>query len=134
MRSVGVLEEIFGPNVGRTHRLGLPLMGIGRSVRSDIQLPHESVSRSHAEIVVHDDAFFVRDKASRNGTFLNDTRVDERELRAGDVLTIGKVLLRFRVAADDGEPGGAHGGDGGAPPTSTPPAASAPLWRPVVRS
>jgi pSer/pThr/pTyr-binding forkhead associated (FHA) protein len=133
MRGIGVLEEVMGPNVGRKHRLALPLMAIGRSTRSDIQLSHESVSRSHAEIAAHGDTFVVRDRTSRNGTFLNHAPIVEHELRAGDLLTIGKVVLRFGLAADDGEPGGDPGG-GGAPPASSPPTAAAAVARLPLRS
>jgi serine phosphatase RsbU (regulator of sigma subunit) len=69
---------------------------IGRNSDCDVPLDVAAVSRRHAAIVREQDDFFVEDLKSRNGTFLNDQRVDQRAaLRDGDELLICGQKFRF---------------------------------------
>jgi pSer/pThr/pTyr-binding forkhead associated (FHA) protein len=132
MGSIAVLEEVFGDDVGHIYRLDLPLMVVGRSVRSDIQLTQESVSRFHAEVAQYNGTYFVRDKESKNGTYVNDAQVSECELAEGDLLKVGRTILRFSLkpeARDDG-PWSPGTSGGTTPPSSTAPAA----WLPTDRT
>ncbi len=70
---------------------------IGRSVRSDIALPHGSVSRKHAVIEWMGDGFILRDLQSTNGTFLNNTRITEARLNRGDRIRTGEFELTFEI-------------------------------------
>jgi pSer/pThr/pTyr-binding forkhead associated (FHA) protein len=69
---------------------------VGRSFAADILLEDMSVSRRHA--IVHQRAGTVRilDDRSANGTFVNGRRVAEAELRDGDVVVLGRVVLTYR--------------------------------------
>src|SRR5215471_1176493 len=65
--------------------------GIGRRETNDLRLAGSEVSRDHAEIVVADGGFLVRDKQSRYGTFVNDDPVnDQRPLAHGDRIRLGR--------------------------------------------
>ncbi len=66
---------------------------VGREGEHSILLPHDSVSRRHCEIWLMEDAVLVRDLESRNGTFINDERVTEAELKEGQTLRVGDVEL-----------------------------------------
>jgi FHA domain/zinc-ribbon domain len=68
---------------------------IGRSPDCDIFLDDVTVSRKHAVLVYKDDAFFVEDQGSLNGTFLNRRRIESGRLENGDELQIGKYKLSF---------------------------------------
>ncbi|MGB6684729.1 MAG: adenylate/guanylate cyclase domain-containing protein [Candidatus Acidiferrum sp.] len=68
---------------------------IGRSTSNDITLPHSSVSRSHALLEGHDDAWFVTDQHSANGVLVNGVRTERAQLRSGDVIGLGDIKLRF---------------------------------------
>jgi pSer/pThr/pTyr-binding forkhead associated (FHA) protein len=49
-----------------------------------------NVSRYHARLVLHNAAIWVQDAGSRNGVFVNETRVvRHRQLGPGDSLVIG---------------------------------------------
>lgn len=74
---------------------------IGRKNTCDLRIPLTSVSRQHCEIRIEDDQILLRDLGSSNGTFHNDTRVQEAQLAAGDELMIGPVVFTVVV---DGEP------------------------------
>jgi pSer/pThr/pTyr-binding forkhead associated (FHA) protein len=61
-----------------------------------VVLDDQSVSRRHA--IVHQRAASVRilDDRSANGTFVNGRRVTEADLRDGDVVVLGRVVLTYR--------------------------------------
>ena len=98
-----------------------PKVLMGRTNTCDLRIPLSSVSRRHCELMLADDEISVRDLGSSNGTFLNDQRIKESPLEAGDELTIGPVVFTVVV---DGKPSeiepvrSAVGGPAGAGPTS----------------
>lgn len=49
---------------------------IGRSVKCDVLVPDESLSRQHCQIEIENGNFFVTDLGSANGVFINGTRID----------------------------------------------------------
>jgi hypothetical protein len=87
--------EVEGPD----ERLVIPLeksvMHIGRGISADLHLDENSVSRRHAIIVLRPSGARLLDDRSSNGTFLNGRAVTEAELRDGDVIVLGRVLLRY---------------------------------------
>ena len=84
-----------GPNAGSNFLIDKDVTTAGRHPESDIFLDDVTVSRRHAEITRRDARFFVVDKGSLNGTYVNRERVDETELATGDDLQIGKFKLVF---------------------------------------
>jgi len=68
---------------------------IGRSPDCDIFLDDVTVSRKHAVLVQKDDAYYIEDQGSLNGTFLNRRRIESGRLENGDELQIGKYKLSF---------------------------------------
>jgi pSer/pThr/pTyr-binding forkhead associated (FHA) protein len=88
---------------------------IGRSEAADVALTaDQQVSKLHARLdFVGRDCTLVDDGLSRNGSFINEERVNgRRRLRSGDVIRVGRTLINFRdpndasddeatVAADD---------------------------------
>jgi DNA-binding NtrC family response regulator len=63
-----------------------------------------SLSRRHASLHVDGARLFLRDLASRNGTWVNGARVDATELRRGDLVGIGGLLMVARHARRPGPP------------------------------
>ena len=68
---------------------------IGRSPECDIFLDDVTVSRKHAVLLRRDNAFYIEDQGSLNGTFLNRRRIESGRLENGDELQIGKYKLSF---------------------------------------
>jgi pSer/pThr/pTyr-binding forkhead associated (FHA) protein len=68
---------------------------VGRGLHADLRLDENSVSRRHAILVNRESGVRLLDDRSSNGTFVNGHRVTQTELRSGDVLMLGKVLLRY---------------------------------------
>ncbi len=78
-----------------------PMSVIGRAEECDLRVPLLNVSRRHCEVHLGDDAVSVKDLGSSNGTYVNNKRVNQAELSAGDRLVIGPVVFTVQV---DGEP------------------------------
>ena len=66
---------------------------LGREGENDFLVPHASVSRQHCEVWLMDDALLVRDLNSRNGTFVDEARVEEAAILTGQTLRLGDVEL-----------------------------------------
>ena len=74
---------------------------IGRGEECDLRIPLSEVSRKHCELTKGDDEVKAKDLASSNGTFVNNRRITESPLKAGDKLTVGPVTFTVQV---DGQP------------------------------
>lgn len=68
---------------------------IGRTGHNDIQLKAAFISRRHAVIVTDDKNTRIVDWGSKNGVFVNTSRVKEQILRNGDIVTIGTADFKF---------------------------------------
>lgn len=81
----------------RIHRLVTGVNVIGRDDECAVTLDFTGVSRRHARITVGEERVTVEDLGSKNGTFVNDVRVEgEVELRDGDRIRLGGLPLTFR--------------------------------------
>jgi len=74
---------------------------VGRQEACDYRIPHNQISREHCEFEVTADEAILRDLESRNGTFVNNKRIAEIRLRAGDHVVIGPVVFTVQI---DGQP------------------------------
>jgi pSer/pThr/pTyr-binding forkhead associated (FHA) protein len=68
---------------------------IGRGLHADLRLDENSVSRRHAVLVNRQSGVRLLDDRSSNGTYVNGRRITQAELRSGDVLVLGRVVLRY---------------------------------------
>lgn len=81
---------------------------IGRAPDNEIVLADSRCSRHHCDIYLHNERWTVRDRRSRNGTYLCDNRITEPQaLREGDTIQIGPHRLVFttdtgRLYGEDG--------------------------------
>ena len=77
---------------------------IGREAKNAVCLNDASVSREHCVVNRTDDARFVLlDLDSFNGTFVNGTPVQEKELKHGDQVAVGDVLMFFLLHETESE-------------------------------
>ncbi len=75
---------------------------IGRSPANDLTIPDSEVSRFHALLEPGADGWRIQDQ-SRNGTFLNDRRLQEERLSDGDEIGIGPWVIVFQEENDRSE-------------------------------
>lgn len=142
MRATSLDEASSGHGMARLHiydgqdRLHSVDLGdeptiIGRDEWSGVVLEDASVSRRHAQIEPTGNFFLVRDLKSTNGTYVNDMLVRVRLLTHGDVVRVGRYLLRVdaghasrkestRIRVDKLDLGSDHGIDESARPSVSP--------------
>src|SRR5687768_14947699 len=75
---------------------------IGRRDICDIHLLEDSVSTTHAIIFEMDGRRYLRDLASRTGTFVNGKQIHQVELMPGDEVRIGDSVMRYAADAGPG--------------------------------
>ena len=88
--------------------LGIGKVWIGRGPENTIPLIDEKASRKHCLIEPDGQGCYrVRDLGSRNGTKLNDIRVEESPLKSGDILCVGQhefLIQMERLPTDPPDP------------------------------
>lgn len=85
----------MGANVGHRYPIGTTELTIGRSDRCDIRIEDDRVSSRHAELVRRGGRYRIYDLGSSNGTLVNAQRVDEIDLRDGDLIQVGYTVFRY---------------------------------------
>lgn len=74
---------------------------IGRGAKNSIAIGDSSISTNHACIRKTAEGFVIEDLQSKNGTFVNGEKVEDRRLLVdGDLIRLGKVIMTFNVARD----------------------------------
>jgi pSer/pThr/pTyr-binding forkhead associated (FHA) protein len=77
-----------------------PCFVIGREADCQLRPASDMVSKRHCALLVDENAAFVDDLGSTNGTFLNDQPVrDKTELHDQDSLRVGPLLFTVRLEA-----------------------------------
>ncbi|MGO8994334.1 MAG: sigma 54-interacting transcriptional regulator [Polyangiaceae bacterium] len=74
---------------------------VGRNEACDLVLDDKKVSAVHMELVATERGVRVRDLGSRNGTFLNETRIGEVYLLKPTVLVCGESALEFNPSTPE---------------------------------
>ncbi len=64
---------------------------VGRDSTCDLVLSDTSVSRRHAEIVIDEHSLTVRDLTSKNGTFVDNERIESHVVQTGEQVRFGSV-------------------------------------------
>lgn len=88
---------------GRREERAIEIQGtltIGRGSHNTLEIADDNLSRSHLRIDVVDGRAVLADLGSRNGTFVNDVRVDRRELEIGDVIRCGGQVFDLAGGED----------------------------------
>jgi hypothetical protein len=91
---------------GAEHELTENLL-IGRDPTNDLVMESAAISREHAAVTFRDGRWYVEDRGSFNGTYLNGTRVvpgTPLPLRHADRISIGAETLLFSWPAQLDDP------------------------------
>lgn len=68
---------------------------IGRKLDNDLVIQDVLVSRHHAEVIQRDGAYFIKDRDSTGGTYLNNKRIKEAQLFSNDLILLANTPLMF---------------------------------------
>jgi two-component system cell cycle response regulator len=92
---------LAGPTPGAIYRLEGQSLIIGRSPSVDVHIGHEALSRLHARLFRVDDAVFLEDLNSANGTYVREKRISEAvRVFDGDRIELGRSIV-FKVVVQD---------------------------------
>jgi pSer/pThr/pTyr-binding forkhead associated (FHA) protein len=93
---------------GKTSVKEVPLNGdetiIGRRSDCTLRIPSPLVSRQHCTLRRNGERLLVKDLGSSNGTFVNGSRVKQKELRSGDTLGVGPITFIVQLGAAAASP------------------------------
>jgi len=79
------------------HVVNKKRLHIGRHSDNDIRIKSDKVSRQHAIVIYHENEFFIRDMNSKNGTYVQNKRIDMQQLHDGSIIEIGDYHLVFKA-------------------------------------
>ena len=82
---------------GRSHELKVDKTTIGRLEDNAFQIPEQSVSSHHCEVLLKGSDVIVRDLNSTNGTYINGEKISEKVLKPGQILRLGNIEARLEA-------------------------------------
>ena len=82
---------------GRSHELKVDKTTVGRLEDNAFQIPEQSVSSHHCELLLKGSDVIVRDLNSTNGTYINGEKISEKVLKPGQILRLGNVEARLET-------------------------------------
>ena len=89
---------------GRSYELKVEKTTVGRLEDNSFQIPEQSVSSHHCEILLKGNEVVVKDLNSTNGTYINGEKITEKALKPGQILRLGQIEVRLE---GDGAPAAA---------------------------
>ena len=89
-----LIQNPEAPNK-EVHELKVGSNTIGRELDNSIVVIHISLSRHHAKVTVTDDQVLLTDLGSLNHTFVNETKIDQWELKDADLVRCGSIVFQF---------------------------------------
>jgi phosphoserine phosphatase RsbU/P len=102
---VAVLQVVRGGVAGTQHALNEERTVLGRHPNCQLVLQSGVVSRHHAQVLENHGTYFIEDLRSRNGTYVNEQRIEDRtELQDGDEIRLCDVVLLFLVHPSTSSP------------------------------
>ncbi len=115
-RPAAFLYCLSGPAKGRQYPIEQANYRIGSGEENELQLSDDYLSHRHASIMYDSGNLYLSDSDSRNGTYLNDARLDQtaRALSPGDRIQVGKSTLEL-LAPDENRASRTLHGDEGEP-------------------
>lgn len=99
------LEIAKGAEQGKRYLLHDGAVSIGRSSSNSITMhsSEKAVSGHHAIVYKSPGKIMVQDMQSTNGTFINEVRIDEKELSPGNIIGLGKTGPRLKLIVSETE-------------------------------
>ena len=89
-------EYKFGDMSGN-YQIQYPRITVGRDENNTWTISHPTVSRNHFELTFKDYVYKIRDLGSSNGLLVNDYKTTETDLKHGDCIQIGEIILTFHI-------------------------------------
>lgn len=96
---------MFGELVPLGGGIPIPLeqknLVVGRAEDCDVVLHINTVSSHHCRLVLHEGYWRVKDLGSRNGTKVNNMKVEDHVVQPGDMLSLANNKFELRYSPSD---------------------------------
>ena len=98
-------EVIKGKNIGERYSLNDGATSLGRSSSNSITIHsnEKGVSGHHAIVYKSPNKILIQDMQSTNGTYLNEYKIQEKEITPNDIIGFGKLGPRMKLIVSDFE-------------------------------
>jgi adenylate cyclase len=96
---------MFGELVPLGGGIPIPLeqknLVVGRASDCDVVIHINTVSSHHCRLMLHEGYWRVKDLGSRNGTRVNNMKVDDHLVQPGDILSLANNKFELRYSPTD---------------------------------
>jgi pSer/pThr/pTyr-binding forkhead associated (FHA) protein len=100
-KEFGTLTISMGGQLGKSYAIGEKGLIIGRdAAQCDIVIMDPNVSRVHAWVTIKKGEVVIIDRGSTNGTYVNQAKVENANLKSGDSIQLGRkcnTILVFNL-------------------------------------
>ena len=86
---------LTGKEKGTSYYLTGHRILVGRGDHADIQVLDSTVSKEHAELIVHGENVILTDLGHQNGTLVNSSKIVQKDLESGDSIIMGQSVYKF---------------------------------------
>ena len=83
---------------GKSKNLPNKIFAIGRDKSNAVIIADPKVSKFHALVIFKDNACYIRDTQSKNGTYVNDTKLQagkDVKLNNNDIIVVGNTKIKY---------------------------------------
>jgi pSer/pThr/pTyr-binding forkhead associated (FHA) protein len=95
-KELAKLSVLYGEPNGALFQLRQGRTTIGHDCGNIIVIGDEHISNKHAAIVYKEDVYWIEDRDSKNGVYINGKRITgESELTDGSIIRMGSTIFRF---------------------------------------
>ncbi len=70
-----------------------PILSIGKNNTNDVVIKNDAVKEFHAQILLRGEKVFLKDITGNNGCYVNEKKIEEAELKAGDIIKLNSVEM-----------------------------------------
>lgn len=85
-------------NNSAQYEINLPVTTVGRDEKSNIIcIPNKNISRNHFSIIFSNDKYTIVDNKSTNGMIINGYKLNNSQLKNGDIIEIADVTFTFYI-------------------------------------
>ena len=85
-------------NNSAQYEINIPVTTVGRDEKSNIIcIPNKNISRNHFSIIFSNDKYTIVDNKSTNGIIINGYKLNNSQLKNGDIIEIADVTFTFYI-------------------------------------
>lgn len=95
------LHGLTGRHTGNVVDIQQDVFRVGSQAPCELVVQDPAVSRLHCEIRREKDGFYLVDRESKNGTYVNNVRIERARLESGEIIRIGESEFRFEPQTEE---------------------------------